>query len=166
MNPMTITIIICIIAIADLRLAEAASRIYVPEDYIVNKHNRVRGEVYPPARNMPAVRWSARAAKLAQNNAYSCVFGHEQNGCGENLAYFSGDSGSWPQALALWANEKSSFTYGGHNNFNDVGHYTQMVSERSTGVGCASASCDGWEYYVCSYCPAGNFNDWSRPYRT
>ena len=48
-------------------------------------------------------------------------------------------------------------------NLSDVSHYTQMISSRSTRVGCALRSGGRWTYLVCRYSPSGNVDGRSYP---
>jgi hypothetical protein len=41
-------------------------------------------------------------------------------------------------------------------NFEDVGHYTQIIWRQTTQFGCAIASNPREDYLVCRYLPAGN----------
>jgi len=41
-------------------------------------------------------------------------------------------------------------------NWDDVGHYTQMIWPGSIRVGCAVRSSARYDYLVCRYSPAGN----------
>jgi hypothetical protein len=43
-------------------------------------------------------------------------------------------------------------------NWEDVGHYTQIVWPTTTRVGCAIASTSRTDYLVCRYSPAGNID--------
>lgn len=72
---------------------------------------------------------------------------------------------TWDMAINGWHREVDKFTYGGNNVLGAVGHYTQMVWENSTKIGCGYAQCDNIYYFVCNYAPAGNF-DINNPYRT
>lgn len=56
-----------------------------------------------------------------------------------------------------WHSEVRDFTYGGDNNFQDTGHYTQVVWATSNKVGCGLAKCKDSQgrffNYICNYCP-------------
>jgi len=72
-------------------------------------------------------------------------------------------------AIDMWANEKAYYDY----NLNSgggyiVGHYTQLVWQKSRKVGCAKANSKtdrGGSYIVCRYYPAGNIVG-EKPYCT
>jgi len=58
--------------------------------------------------------------------------------------------------INAWYHEP--FSYGASNNA--MNHFTQVVWQATTRVGCAWASCLGneYEFWVCQYTPQGNFN--------
>jgi pathogenesis-related protein 1 len=80
---------------------------------------------------------------------------------GENIAGFNPSQGpSAPgEGVNLWVNEKSSY-HGGPVDLYVNGHYTQMVWQATTEVGCATAppGAGGLPYsiLVCRYDPPGN----------
>jgi pathogenesis-related protein 1 len=106
----------------------------------------------------------------------------QAKGYGENIAFMPtrfGPTASTAKAVVdAWASEKMCWTYGTLSGFGktgtekcDVGcytnlrsdgcgHYTAIVSKRSTAVGCGVATCksSGFDYdiWVCNYNPAGN----------
>jgi hypothetical protein len=63
-----------------------------------------------------------------------------------------------------WASERRMFRPGifpsvsSTGNWEQVGHYTQIVWPTTTRVGCALASTARTDYLVCRYSPAGNVN--------
>ncbi|XP_053140251.1 serotriflin-like [Hemicordylus capensis] len=135
---------------------------------IVDKHNALRREVEPTARNMLRMEWNSEASENARSWAAQCTLSHSPSNqrivneveCGENL-YMSTAPQSWSTAIQSWYDEKKNFKYGiGAVHPNDVvGHYTQVVWYSSYQIGCAAASCPNATYqyyYVCHYCPAGN----------
>ena len=74
----------------------------------------------------------------------------------ENTAY------NFEQMVAGWTSERRWFAPGifpavsRSGNWEDVGHYTQMVWPTTTRVGCAMATNAGNDFLVCRYSPAGN----------
>ncbi|XP_053192684.1 cysteine-rich venom protein TEL1-like [Scomber japonicus] len=142
---------------------------------IVNKHNELRRGVRPSASNMLKMSWSNEAAANARRWANSCSMNHSPksarkistSGCGENL-YMSSWKNSWSNAIQAWYDEVNDFQYGvGSVNGKVIGHYTQVVWYRSNLVGCAMKHCpgQGMYFYVCQYCPPGNFGQKIRPYK-
>ncbi|KAI9543979.1 hypothetical protein NQZ68_005028 [Dissostichus eleginoides] len=70
------------------------------------------------------------------------------SGCGENL-YMSSSKNPWGNAIQDWYDEVQNWRYGvGSTNGRVVGHYTQYKY-----------------FYVCQYCPPGNFQ-YARPYKS
>ncbi|KAL2082683.1 hypothetical protein ACEWY4_022501 [Coilia grayii] len=116
-----------------------------------------------------AQHWNTEAANNAQKWANTCSMQHSKpsqreistSGCGENL-YMSSVKNPWSDAVKSWHDEVRNFQHGvGSINGRVVGHYTQIVWNRSDQLGCAMAYCpkSTFKYfYVCHYCPPGNYN--------
>jgi uncharacterized protein YkwD len=136
---------------------------------MLNVHNKYRS-----ALGIPGVTWSNTLANHAQQwanyLANSQTFEHSQDtGEGENL--WMGTSGyfSYSQMAESWASEKQYFRYGTFPHVSttgrwfDVGHYTQMIWQNTTEIGCAVATGGGNDILVCRYNPPGNYQGQS-PY--
>ena len=131
---------------------------------ILAAHNAVRAEV-----GVPPMRWDDRLANdaeqwarhLAQINAmvHWGSQGEPDNQEGENLWMGSRGYFAVEQMTGMWAAERSTFRRARHweEDFQNVGHYTQMVWRSSTRVGCAIASNARSDFLVCRYSPRGNF---------
>ena len=79
---------------------------------------------------------------------------------GQNLAYWSNPSTPVGKLVQLWMDEKKDYDLksGACAGGKVCGHYTQMVWNKSTKVGCGATQCPGMGLYlVCDYTPAGNF---------
>uniref|UniRef100_F6U003 Cysteine rich secretory protein 2 n=2 Tax=Monodelphis domestica TaxID=13616 RepID=F6U003_MONDO len=138
------------------------------QEEIVNKHNDLRSNVSPPAKNMLKMKWSPEAQESAQSWANKCTLEHSLvknrtigSPCGENL-FMSTVPMHWSKAIQAWHDEVSNFEYGkGPIDPNQpVGHYTQVVWHSSFKVGCGVAYCPDATYpyfFVCQYCPSGNY---------
>jgi len=131
---------------------------------ILAVHNAYRAEV-----GMPPLVWSTTLASYAQNWANFLVanglFQHSGGPYGENLA------GGWPSSywsdtllVNLWGGEKQYFKCGTFpdvsttGNWQDVGHYTQMIWPTTIELGCGIASSDAYgKCLVCEYNPPGNW---------
>jgi uncharacterized protein YkwD len=132
-------------------------------------HNRYRQEV-----GIAPLSWSERLANSAQqwanHLASSNSFEHSQGDYGENLWMGSAGRYSYAQMVQAWGNEQQYFipdrafpNVSTTGNWADVGHYTQIVWEDTTEVGCATATGNGWDYLVCQYSPPGNYQG-QQPY--
>ncbi|XP_035794998.1 antigen 5 like allergen Cul n 1-like [Anopheles albimanus] len=128
--------------------------------YIVDLHNDARSRFalglvpsFAPAIRMPTVHWDDELANLAEIHVRSCKFEHDE--CrstarflhaGQNLAtgsfYLEQDIfGIVRNLTALWYAEYvdavqevlDSYT---REYMATIGHFTQMISDRSTSVGC------------------------------
>src|SRR4029078_2508279 len=137
------------------------------QNTILNTHNEEGAAV-----GVAPLTWSDSIASSAQNVANNILstgqLRHSTgSGYGENLASGGGpDSATVDILQGGWVDEKNSYTPGTPGG-PGTGHYTQMVDQRSTEVGCALASGPGGEFaqyggtnvFVCQYNPPGNFNN-------
>ena len=133
------------------------------QNTILNTHNQERAAV-----GVGPLTWSDSIAASAQNWADNLLstgnLVHSTGtGYGENLASGGGPSYATVEVLQQsWVDEKNSYVPGTPG----TNHYTQMVDQRSTEVGCGFASGPGGEFaqyggtnvLVCQYNPPGNFN--------
>ncbi len=116
---------------------------------------------------------AAGAESYAASLATTGNWGHSPKtsrpGQGENL--WMGTRGAFPvnAMIGAWLSERSMFRPGvfpavtNTGNWADVGHYTQIISRRSTAVGCAIRANGRDEYLVCRYSPSGNVMGASYP---
>ncbi|XP_053691046.1 antigen 5 like allergen Cul n 1-like [Sabethes cyaneus] len=137
---------------------------------IVSLHNELRNKVatgkqtyardklYPQASRMATLQWSPELAAIAGANTRRCVYGHDQcrnteqfKHAGQNIAQISLQGKSVPDVVLIkqlinnWFSEYSNanpdiiarYT---NNISGPVGHFTQMVSDRTTRIGCAMVS--------------------------
>ncbi|KAK7494403.1 hypothetical protein BaRGS_00014295 [Batillaria attramentaria] len=129
------------------------------KDAIVQKHNDLREGVNPLAGDMTKMVWDEDLAIVAAKWARQCVQGHDPKRnvpslpgihVGQNGAF---GYGSWDSAVQGWYNEVQYFEYGVGSttgNWEDVGHYTQVVNAKSQRIGCGLAECPT-KYYFCNY---------------
>jgi hypothetical protein len=140
---------------------------------VLAAHNAVRAEA-----GLAPLQWDAAlangAAAYAQQLALTGVFAHSnraaRRGIGENLWMGTRGAFSLEVMVGNWASERRMFTPGifptvsRTGNWEDVGHYTQIVWPTTTRVGCALAATPRADYLVCRYSPAGNID--GRPVET
>lgn len=132
---------------------------------ILAAHNKHRAEV-----NVAPLEWSNSLADNAQEWAnYLASLGGNQlqhssnSGEGENLWLGTSAAFTYTQMVDMWGAEKQYFVGGtfpdvsSTGNWFDVGHYTQIVWENTTEVGCAIANAGGNDILVCRYNPPGNY---------
>jgi len=131
---------------------------------LLQLHNKARAEV-----GVNPLRWSTKLAIYAQEWAdhlasTQCRLEHRPRSgtwkqeYGENL--YMGTAGYYGVADAVKAWEGEKIHYKGEtlnsSNWNKSGHYTQVVWEKTTHVGCAKVACKGNIIIVCNYDPPGN----------
>jgi len=144
---------------------------------------------------LPPLVWDNELATVADNYAQQCIYAHTtydartnayaaaraaagkpalqspQDSVGENLAAAEGEQVD----TTGWTGEKSSWTCGTDGYYTGCkagavcGHYTQIVWNTTSGVGCARYQCGGntspfndgksWNYLVCNFNPAGNYEN-------
>ncbi|MEO9966532.1 MAG: pathogenesis-related family 1 protein [Reichenbachiella sp.] len=125
---------------------------------LLDNHNKYRSDV-----GIANLTWSTELETSAQawadELASNCDFQHSGSEFGENI--WLGTSGAFEptQVVESWGSEIANYDYD-NNSCTDgevCGHYTQIVWENTTEVGCGVATCDGLDIWVCQYNPPGNF---------
>jgi hypothetical protein len=133
---------------------------------VLAEHNRERDRA-----GVPRLAWNgklARDAQLwAQRLAVEGWLRHasqaENRGAGENL--WMGSAGYYgPESMiAAFLEERQNYRNGTFpnvsrtGNWEDVGHYTQVVWRDTREVGCAVARNTRDDFLVCRYWPSGNW---------
>ena len=153
--------------------ASAAMTSFVPVPLrLLAAHNAERSRF-----GIAPLAWDPALAAAADGYALTLAntgrWGHSPKasrpGQGENL--WMGTRGAFPvdAMMGAWLSERSLFRPGvfpavsSNANWADVGHYTQIISRRSTAVGCAIRANRSDEYLVCRYSPSGNLMGASYP---
>lgn len=103
------------------------------------------------------------ATAYAKQLAASSSFDHaEQEEQGENLWMGTKRAFPYHRMIGAWVDEKTHFVnrpipaVSTTGEFDDVGHYTQLIWRTTTHVGCGIAADGEEEYVVCRYKNAGN----------
>ena len=145
---------IFVVLFAFIGCAFAASN----QDQWLESHNYFRSIVNPRAQYMPDLIWSSTVAAYAQAYIDTCPSGHSGGPQGENLYWSSAQNEPW-NAVAAWYNEVSNYHLSSNSCDSQkvCGHYTQVVWNQTTHLGCAFANCGSTWAYICSYDPPGNY---------
>lgn len=152
------------------------------EQAILKQHNFFRD-----LGGLPTYSWNIHLAARSQKWATwlkknkNCQMQHSTNEArknragftyiGENLYWFSSSAGAkitenqMKKAVEHWYAEIADFQYSKHgvacpkrNNKKQIGHFTQVMWQRSIELGCAAASCGNSLVVVCQYGPGGNIS--------
>lgn len=126
---------------------------------MIQRNNEIRGEVSV----LVPLTWSSDLALSAQSHAdvlaTSGKLEHSQTPYGENL-YAAFEHATYTDAVNAWYVEKSYYDYGSNSCIGgqDCSHYTQLIWEATTEVGCGKASIgtQNSTVIVCHYNPPGN----------
>ncbi len=144
-------------------------------DAVLAAHNTARDTENA---NLPAMRWNCDLAAVAQEWANRGDFNHSSSSwrqsqyqtesgqsvgwIGENLYWYSAPNGNPVAAVTSWEDERQYYNYSNNSCSGVCGHYTQIVWEETTDVGCGVYN-QGETIVVCQYLPGGNVNN-RRPY--
>ncbi|XP_076868976.1 cysteine-rich secretory protein LCCL domain-containing 1 [Brachyhypopomus gauderio] len=149
---------------------------------ILDLHNTLRAQVFPPAANMEHMVWDAELERTAEEWAETCLWEHGPAGLlphiGQNLGVHWGRYRPPTSHVQAWYDEVRDYSFPypqecrPHCPFTCSGaqvctHYTQLVWATSSRVGCAINVCYDmnvwgqiWSkavYLVCNYSPKGNW---------
>jgi len=135
----------------------------------LSAQNRYRAEV-----NVTPLKWSenlsAQAQKCADYNAANFLpLGRQKHcrtpGFGQNIAMANSNLHlNLTQMVDAWGNEKRNFLNGEYPSVSttgspgEVSHYTQMIWQNTSEVGCGEANANGYNILVCDYSPQGNID--------
>ncbi len=127
---------------------------------MIQRNNEIRAEVFTDS----PISWSPSIALSAQIHADTLAVSgrleHSQSQYGENL-FVSFDTASYSDAVNSWYEEKTFYDYASNSctGGQTCGHYTQLIWQESTEVGCAKATTisQSATVIVCQYNPPGNY---------
>lgn len=155
---------------------------------ILKQHN-----YYREIAGIPKMKWNKDIAENAEKWAQklkvsrSCRMQHSSHSqrsnignfsyLGENLYWYYSSAGvseydqkgtdsvdSWYSEIEYFQYSKKGVVCSRRNGNNAIGHFTQLMWEKSTNLGCAYAICaEKSIVVVCQYGPGGNFNMRSTP---
>ncbi|MGD1840464.1 MAG: CAP domain-containing protein [Thermonemataceae bacterium] len=137
-----------------------------PMQGITARHNYWRKQV-----GVAPLVWSNALAKTAQKWAdqlskENCKMRHSTMPYGENI-FWANTAVTTKTVVDKWADERKDFNFQTlecNKEWYYCGHYTQVIWQGTTQVGCAKAVCsNGDEIWVCHYAPAGNVKG-KKPY--
>jgi uncharacterized protein YkwD len=153
---------------ADPNDLQIGQEIFIPvldtPTLILAAHNSYRAAVATVS-PLPPLQWSESLAASAQSwaNHLATIGTLQEPGVGGvNLADGTAGAFSVTQLVGIWGNEQEFFENGifpnvsSTGNWEDVGHYSQLVWRNTTEVGGALATGEGLDFLVCYYNPAGN----------
>ena len=155
------------------------------KDIVISSHNDVRSNVMPTSDGMKKLTWNNELAETAQEYSRNCIYEHSTGiftskfkKIGENLYVSSLDMAPkkiLKEAIQSWNEEKNDYNLTLNICTNICGHYTQLVWNSTSAVGCGVTTCKNlrvnqalWplaQLVVCQYGPAGNLNN-RRPYQS
>lgn len=125
---------------------------------MLDAHNTYRNDV-----GIAILTWSEEVATSAQawadELAKDCKFKHSDGDYGENIWARTKGAFSPTDVVMSWGSEMEDYDYESNTCAadKDCGHYTQIVWQNTTKVGCGVATCDGRDIWVCQYAPPGSF---------
>ncbi|XP_072966772.1 pathogenesis-related protein PR-1-like [Typha angustifolia] len=133
----------------------------------LSSHNQIRA-----AYGERPYRWDSRLTHYARRwsshlRDSGCTIFHSNGPYGENLFWGSGFDWRPSDAISSWASEKEFYNPDANSCAagKQCGHFTQLVWNGTTHVGCARVECSGdGVIMACSYYPPGNWVG-ERPYK-
>lgn len=133
---------------------------------LLYEHNKWRKYV-----GVAPLRWNYYLEKMAQewadklSSQYGCRMIHSKTNYGENI-YWANYASTPTEVVNKWASERFYYDYSTNSckAGKTCGHYTQIIWQDTTEIGCGRAICKNMEeIWVCNYNPAGNIKN-KKPY--
>lgn len=163
-------LLLSLVLLSGLLVSISATALTINEGKnILAAQNRYRAEV-----NVSPLNWSenlsAQAQKCADYNAANFLpLGQHKHcrtpGFGQNIAFSTSNLHlDVTQMVGAWGNEKRNFLNGRYPSVSATGspdavsHYTQMIWQNTSEVGCGEANASGYDILVCDYSPQGNID--------
>ncbi|CAB3400267.1 unnamed protein product [Caenorhabditis bovis] len=129
------------------------------------------GAFAAPAKHMPKLRYNCDIEASARNYGLQCIIKHSDQSMrplyGENLYYTTMENHDKIHSAKLasdwWWSELGDYGFGNATEFSKelldrgIGHFTNLVWDRTTDVGCFVMHCPGKTYAVCQYYKEGNY---------
>nr|WP_298896328.1 CAP domain-containing protein [uncultured Altererythrobacter sp.] len=104
----------------------------------------------------------AYAEEMARTGNFAHSSSSSRPNQGENLWAGTASRFEYDAMVGGWIGEKQYYIHdrfpyvSNTGNWQDVGHYTQIIWRDTTRLGCGLATGGGWDYLVCRYSPPGN----------
>jgi pathogenesis-related protein 1 len=130
---------------------------------LMSLHNQLRADVgvarltWSPELATFAQQWADHLAATSRSVEHRPTSGTWKQLYGENIYMGTASPTAVADAMAMWENEKALFK-GQPLSTSDLRslHYSQIVWQATTQVGCAAAQFGNNVIVVCNYAPAGN----------
>jgi hypothetical protein len=133
---------------------------------MLREHNLARRAVGTPDMVLDP-ELNRQALAYAEQLARTQIFEHSppsaRQGQGENLWAGTANAFTFEQMAGGWINERRFYVHARFpdvsttGNWQDVGHYTQVIWRDTVRLGCGIATGGRRDYLVCRYAPPGNF---------
>ncbi|KAM3920660.1 C-type lectin domain family 18 member A-like [Leptodactylus fuscus] len=132
---------------------------------LISLHNKLRGNVRPPAANMRRMEWSEALGARALEVSSRCQKDEPDNTqLGWNVQSFPAGTMTPTDVISLWFHQ--GYNYNFHTSEctqnQTCRHYTQLVWASSWELGCGMSRCSSEvgevDVFVCAYSPGGNWH--------
>ncbi|XP_056384114.1 C-type lectin domain family 18 member A-like [Hyla sarda] len=160
--------IFCIVGTLSEQLSESTQRLGfgdMEKFKLVSVHNKLRGNVRPPAANMRRMSWSESLEARALEVAYQCLQNAPDDPeVGWNLQSFPVGIMTFREVITLWFRQRDNYNFQTSECTQNqtCHHYTQLVWASSWELGCGMSQCSSEmgkvDMFVCAYGPGGNWD--------
>lgn len=135
-------------------------------DTFISQHNRLRQSkgVQPLSWDsslaVTAQQWANKLATDSQRMGQASLQHRTGSNLGENIAWSSDQNANVLFASKGWADEEPLYDPNTFQckagGYNECGHYTQMIWDKTNKLGCGTARNSKGTFVVCNYTPPGN----------